>query len=315
MKKIFKYYLVLILTLFLYACSSNSVDDNHKIIVHRLGNTEIKGEINCVVVLDYAIIDALDNFHIEMNGIIKNDLPNYLTHLENSNATNVGSSKEVDLEKIAFLQPDIIITSSNFEDIYDKLNDIAPTVDLTFDYTHYLDSFESNMANLGKIFNIEELVDEEVTNLKDQIKMIADHNKANENNAIIIKEYNDNLDLFGNKSSYNILYSIFGFEQVDLALDDIESKKTSYDSIIEKDPNYIFVLSDNEYGFNKESLEELDAYIDDNIIELNIMATPTPTNCLCPVDISYSLGEFEKGTYVLIIKYFYEQFYSQTINF
>jgi len=40
--------------------------------------------------------------------------------------------------------------------------------------------------------------------------------------------------------------------------------------------------------------------------------------CLCPVDISYSVGEFEEGTYLLIIKPPYDNYnkqYSQTVVF
>ena len=55
--------------------------------------------------------------------------------------------------------------------------------------------------------------------------------------------------------------------------------------------------------------------LDGNTIELNIVESPINENCSCPVDISYSVGEFETGTYELIIKFSYLQFYSQTINF
>ena len=62
--------------------------------------------------------------------------------------------------------------------------------------------------------------------------------------------------------------------------------------------------------------------VDGNIIELNIIEK-IPTGglmaaCLCPVDISYSVGEFEEGTYLLIIKPPYSNYnkqYSQTVVF
>jgi len=52
-----------------------------------------------------------------------------------------------------------------------------------------------------------------------------------------------------------------------------------------------------------------------NTIEVNIEESPRDAKCVCPVDISYSIGEFENGTYVLIIKHLNQQIYSQTINF
>ena len=55
--------------------------------------------------------------------------------------------------------------------------------------------------------------------------------------------------------------------------------------------------------------------VDGNTVELNIEESPVHADCLCPVDISYSVGEFEKGGYILIIKHNNRQIYSQTLVF
>ena len=55
--------------------------------------------------------------------------------------------------------------------------------------------------------------------------------------------------------------------------------------------------------------------VDGYTIELNIEENPTNLRCLCPVDISYSVGEFEKGTYTLVIKHYKQQIYTQTVHF
>jgi len=59
--------------------------------------------------------------------------------------------------------------------------------------------------------------------------------------------------------------------------------------------------------------------VNESIIEV-IITEKIPTGgmmatCLCPVDISYSVGEFEEGTYLLIIKPPYNKQYSQTVVF
>ena len=56
--------------------------------------------------------------------------------------------------------------------------------------------------------------------------------------------------------------------------------------------------------------------INGNTILVNIEERPTNANCLCPVDVSYSIGELERGKYILTIKHHNsKQIYSQTINF
>jgi len=56
-------------------------------------------------------------------------------------------------------------------------------------------------------------------------------------------------------------------------------------------------------------------FVNGSTIELNIEENPANAKCMCPVDISYSVGEFEKGTYMLIIKRGGKQIHSQTVEF
>ena len=65
-------------------------------------------------------------------------------------------------------------------------------------------------------------------------------------------------------------------------------------------------------GFETINITSL---VNKDTIELNIEETPQDANCVCPVDISYSIGEFEKEIYVLLIKCNNQQIYCQTINF
>jgi len=65
-------------------------------------------------------------------------------------------------------------------------------------------------------------------------------------------------------------------------------------------------------GFEEVNVTVL---VNGNTIELNVEESPVNANCVCPVDISYSVGEFEKGTYLLIIKLHNQQIYSQTVVF
>jgi hypothetical protein len=58
--------------------------------------------------------------------------------------------------------------------------------------------------------------------------------------------------------------------------------------------------------------------VDGNTIEINLkefFLSNLAVACLCPVDISYSVGEFEKGTYLLIIKLHNQQIHSQIVVF
>lgn len=55
--------------------------------------------------------------------------------------------------------------------------------------------------------------------------------------------------------------------------------------------------------------------INGDTIKINIEENPIDAKCTCPVDISYSVGEFESGTYVINIEHRDKQIYCQTLCF
>src|SRR5699024_11919967 len=87
-------------------------------------------------------LDSLDKLGSEVAGVPKGNIPTYLEKYEGDDYENVGSLKEPDFEKIAEVDPDLIIISGRQSELYDQLQDIAPTIYLGVDTTRYMDSFK-----------------------------------------------------------------------------------------------------------------------------------------------------------------------------
>lgn len=103
-------------------------------VTHAMGETEIPAQPERVVVLDSGELDDVTLLGIEPVGAVAphfksgGGFPDYLASMT-ENTVDVGPMEEPDLEKIAELAPDLILSSKiRHEAIYADLAAIAPTV-------------------------------------------------------------------------------------------------------------------------------------------------------------------------------------------
>ena len=98
---------------------------------HPMRETEIEGTPDRVVLLDTGELDSAMSLGVKPVGAVEAveglGLPSYLEGT--GGIENVGTIEEPNLEKIATLEPDLILSSRlRHEAIYDQLSQIAPTV-------------------------------------------------------------------------------------------------------------------------------------------------------------------------------------------
>jgi iron complex transport system substrate-binding protein len=106
-------------------------------VEHAMGKTEIKAKPKRVVALDTSFVDATLILDTPVVGYtdyrtINGKLPDYLGDERTkygADAESVGTLAEPNLEKIAALKPDLIISAKvRHEKLYDQLSKIAPTI-------------------------------------------------------------------------------------------------------------------------------------------------------------------------------------------
>jgi iron complex transport system substrate-binding protein len=99
---------------------------------HAMGETEIRERPERVVVLDTGELDSVLSLGVTPVGAVTTDVSSdFLSYLAEGaeDVERVGSIAEPDLEAIAALQPDLILSNKvRHEDLYDDLSQIAPTV-------------------------------------------------------------------------------------------------------------------------------------------------------------------------------------------
>lgn len=250
-------------------------------VVHALGETEVPKNPKNVVVMDFGMLDGLDALGIEIVGLpLSSSLPSYLSaYNDESTYTNVGSLKEIDLEKIFELEPELIITGSRQADYYEELSKIAPTVQLSVDASDYMNSFKTNMTYLGEIFDKEEEVSAKIAEIETKINEVGEKARAKDVNALITLANGDAFSVYGNGSRFGIIHNEFGIKAVDENIEvSNHGQNASFEYIVEQNPDYLFVVDRSavttgegsaEEMFDNELIRQTDAYKNGRIVYLD----------------------------------------------
>lgn len=288
MKKTLLFVLLCALAIFTVACgeSDASGDTNGSseksetvTIKHELGESKVSKNPEKVVVFDYGTLDTLDKLGIEVTGVPQGSIPTYLEKYESEDYENVGSLKEPDFEKLAQIDPDLIIISGRQSALYDQLKDLAPTVYLGVDTTRYMESFKENLNKIGTIFDKQNEIDKE---LKDIEKSIADLQKKaseSEKNALIILANDDKISAYGPGSRFGMIHDVFGIPAVDEGIEaSTHGMNVSFEYVVEQNPDLLYVIDRGAVVGSESSAKQVvendltkktKAYKNDNIVYLD----------------------------------------------
>jgi len=135
------------------------------------------------------------------------------------------------------------------------------------------------MNVLGKIFDKENEVKEELTTIKDAISKL--NSKATEKNitGLIALANDGSFSVYGAESRFGIIHNNFGIIPVDKNIEaSTHGQKASFEYVLEKNPDYLFVVDRAAIAggtisakelFDNELMKKTDAYKNGNIIYLN----------------------------------------------
>lgn len=290
MKKLIAFSLILILGLFLVACGSdeasssngekaNNSSESEITVEHQLGETTVPLNPEKVVVFDFGTLDSMDKLGVEVTAVPQSNLPTYLEKYQDSKYENAGTLFEPDFEKLAEIDPDLIIISGRQSEVYEDLSELAPTLFLGVDTTRYLESFQENVTLLGQIFGKEDAVKEELMAIEAKSEELKQKAKALEKNGLIILTNDGNISAYGPGSRFGLIHDAFGFAPVDEKIEaSTHGQNVGFEYIAEKNPDVLFVIDRNkvvggEYSAEKtlenELVKKTNAYKDDNIVYLN----------------------------------------------
>lgn len=233
-------------------------------IRHAQGETKLPDTPKKVVTFDLAALDTLDALGVPVAGVPKALMPEYLQKFVTGNVEKVGSLFEPDYEAIAELQPDLIIVTARSASKFKELSAIAPTVDLSVSGENFLKDSEENIRKLAIVFNKETEANRLIEKLNSSTAELKQKTK-NAGKGLLVLTTGGKMSTYGPGSRFGVLFADYGMTPADASIKaDNHGQPISYEYILEKNPDWLFVIDrDASIGNRGEAAAKL---LDNDIV-------------------------------------------------
>lgn len=233
---------------------------------------EVPDTIESAVALEYSFVEALAKLNINVTGIADdNDEKNLDASIKDSisNYISVGTRLEPDTEAIKKAEPQLILADKNrHENIFDQLNQIAPTVLLeSFDanYEESVDVFKQ-IADLaseaGKGNEVVEQHNQKINELSKDVTIDKDKTTiaaVPTSEGLYVHASNSYVGQFLSKVGFNSSLS----ENEESNLPEYmgaDYLKVDADKLSSFNPERVFIMVDNDNQKDYDNLKESDAW-------------------------------------------------------
>ena len=285
MKKIFKLSMLLALALVLTACQGQGSQDTSQDVENQEmvkvssnageGNyedVEIAKDPQRIVVLDNAVLDLLDALGYGDKVVampLTNPLEYQKPYAEKEGMVNAGTLKQFDLEAIMSARPDLIMMGGRGIESLEDLRKIAPVVSIIVGEDGVVNGLEKNLTTVASIFGAEDKVDQLMTPIKERVEALKE--KSQGHTAVIGLVTNGGFNVLDNSGRMTLITNELGFEnigqdiQVDESAEAAHGNETTFEFLLEKNPEYIFVL-DRDSAIATEGAQLASEIMDNEIV-------------------------------------------------
>ena len=224
-----------------------------------------------IAILDMACLDILDALGVAEGRVVGSadtSLEYLQSYVTDGNVANLGTIKEADLEAVMACSPDIIFIGGRLASSYDALSEIAPVVYLATDSElGVVESVRQNASTIASIFGLEDKVDQLMTDFDARIQALAEF--AAGKTAIVGMCTSGSFNVLGNDGRCSIIGREVGYENigVDAEIDtSTHGNEASFEFIVEKDPEYIFVL-DRDAAIQTEGAQLAQEVMENDLVK------------------------------------------------
>ena len=242
-----------VLTLGLAACGGEAVPASEPkassepiVLEHSQGETVLDGPAQRIVVLDLGSLDTLNALGAEDSVVGFSDtsvMPESLSEFEDDKYATVGSIKEPDVEAIAALNPDLVITGFRSSSLTEELSKNFKTIDITFDFGDgFYEGLEYSTNLIAKAVGKEAEAKTELKEVADAIES-AKEKAPTDKNAMILMTSGGKVTINGTDSRFGLIHNLLGIEPT---ITDIEAAThgdgISFEAIAEANPDIMYVI-------------------------------------------------------------------------
>lgn len=220
-----------------------------------------------IAVMDMAILDIIDSIDAgdRVVAVPKISLDYLKKYQENENVKNAGTVKEADMEALMEAQPEVIFIGGRLASQYEELAKIAPVVYLSNDYeSGILTSVKNNAQVVASIFGKQEEAKKLTDAFDARVEKIAKASKGK--TAVVGLITSSSFNTLGNDSRGSLIGMEAGFENIATDVNSTHGNESSFELLVEKNPDYIFVI-DRDSAIGKEGAQLAKDVMDNELVQ------------------------------------------------
>ena len=263
-----------------YTWDRNTATEEGADPVFEETTVEVPVDPQKIVVFDMAALDTIGALGGEVAGAPLDSVPDYLKDSLAGDAFNAGTLFEADLIEIEAQQPDLIIVGGRSSALWEDLNEIAPTIDLSM-RDGFLATLEHNTTFLGEVLGAQEEAEAALEELEAGIgeaqAAVSDAGgtglgvmvSGGELSALAPSDGSG--DTRGARGG--LIYDVFGVEPV---VEDVKAathgEPISFEFLLEHNPEWLWVV-DRDAAIGTEGAQAAEAVLDNEIVNQTTAAT------------------------------------------
>ncbi len=214
---------------------------------HVMGTTEVPTDPQRVVTLDSPHLDTALSLDVTPVGSVQSDVatgfPEYLGDRTEGIET-VGTIEEPDLEAIAALEPDLILSSSvRHEAIYEQLSQIAPTV-----FTDYEEGWRAMFTTTADALDRAEEGEDALAGYDARVDEVGEAIGAEGATASIVRFLPEETRIYGPETFSGSVLTDIGFTLPQLSYDEYSMAYVSAEQINQADADVVFSTTYGDPG-------------------------------------------------------------------
>lgn len=211
-------------------------------VTHAQGETVVPVNPEKVFTFDLAALDTLAELGIEVDGAPRASLIGSLSRFDRDDLVDIGTLFEPNYEVVNAEQPDLIIVAGRSAEALPQLAEIAPTIDLSNDWTDFRSSVEANARTLGEIFDATDEVEALITDLDADIEATREL-AADAGTALVVMTSAGEVTAYGPGSRFGFVHDELGLTP---AVEDVEAathgEVVSFEFLAEANPDRLIVI-------------------------------------------------------------------------
>lgn len=230
------------------------------------GQVDVPASPEDLVVADFGALDTLDYLGVEPTALPKKGLPEHLSKYAGEQYTDLGTLKELDLEKVAAAGPELIVLGGRSAPQYEEAEQIAPVIDVTgAKGADAVTTLKATSQALAAVYGKTEQADERLAQIDARIAAV-DAKAANSGTALVLMVTGGKLSAYGPGSRFGFIHDVLGVKAAAPNLaQDSHGQVVSFEFIKQTDPDMLFVI-DRDAAIGNKGGQAAKAVLDNPLV-------------------------------------------------